>query len=327
MNKSLFTDSELSLLLQRARSGARAGRVSASPKRVELYDFQSAGRLSAVQLAKLSEAHAPLSDALGKSLSRLLGFECKVTCKSAEQMEYGDFVKIAPEAVVFGMLRAQSPEAESFLYAELPAILPTIDLMLGGAGDASEAPRPLTDVEEEIFKPVVELFSAELQAAWAPHVKSCPRYACYGEALGAVPSEKNIMALPFEIQFGEFRGEWNLILPPQLASALIRKSEQQATAPEIAAGEGTDRRLRERLLESRFRLELSLPPTAVSVRSLARLKEGQVVLLKQRANEPIDVSVEGIHLFQAAAVSCGEYRGAQIKQALPAPKIVEKEKR
>jgi flagellar motor switch protein FliM len=63
------------------------------------------------------------------------------------------------------------------------------------------------------------------------------------------------------------------------------------------------------------------------VRSLARLKEGQVVVLKQRASDPIDVSVEGIHLFQAAAVSCGEYRGAQIKQVLSAAKLVEKEKR
>ena len=178
MNKNLFTDSELSLLLQRARSGAPAGRAPASLQKIEPYDFQSCGRLSAGQLAKLSEAHANLSGAFAKSLSRLLGVECKVTRAGAEQAEYlADFVKLAPlqEGVLVrnaGNI-AISERGTAFLYAELATILPMIDLMLAAsAGNASEAPRPLTDVEEEIFKPVVELLAAELQAVWAPHRRS-----------------------------------------------------------------------------------------------------------------------------------------------------------
>src|ERR1700733_8961282 len=146
MNKSLFTDSELGLLLQRARSGGPTARTSTPMQKIEPYDFQGGSRLSAGQLANLSEAHAGFSSTLGKSLSSLLGAECKVMCMGAEQMEYGEFVKLAPEGVLFGTLKVQSPEADAFLHAELATILPMVDLMLGGAGNASETPRPMTDV-------------------------------------------------------------------------------------------------------------------------------------------------------------------------------------
>jgi len=327
MNQSLLTDTELSLLLKRARSGAPAGRASTSPQKVEPFDFQSAGQLGASQLAKLSDVHANLSVPLGKSLSGLLGAECTVTRMGAEQMAYGDLVEQVSEGVVFGTLEVQSPETTAYLHAELATILPMIDLMLGGAGNASEAPRPLTEVEQEIFKPAIDLFATELQAVWAPLVKSGPRYAYHGAADGAIPPGNKILALKFEIQCGEFHGVWNSILSPLLASALIRRIEQQTAVAGNDSGAGTERRLRERLLDSRVRLELSLPPTTVSVRALARLKEGQVVVLKQRAGDPIEARVEGVHLFQAMPVSCGELRGAQIQQIFPVAKSSEKEKR
>jgi flagellar motor switch protein FliM len=327
MTKDLLTETELSLLLQRARSGAPAGRSSASPLKVEPFDFQSAGQLAAAQLAKLSDVHANLSAPLGKSLSVLLGAECKVTRMGAEQMPYGDLTKQVSEGVVFGTLEVQSPETTAYLHAELATILPMIDLMLGGAGSASEAARPLTEVEQEIFKPVIDLFAAELQAVWAPLVKAGARYTYHGTAEGAIPPGNKILAVKFEIQFGEFHGVWDLILPPLLGSALIRKIEQQTAAAGSDSGAGTERRLRERLLDSRVRIELSLPPTTVSVRALARLKEGQVVVLKQRAGDPIEARVEGVHLFQAMPVSCGEHRGAQIQQIFPAAQNGEREKR
>jgi flagellar motor switch protein FliM len=327
MNPAILSDTELMLLLKRARSSAPAGRASAAPEKIAPFDFQSSGQLSAAQLTKLSDVHAPVGIPAGKSLSILLGSECKVTRMGVEQIAYGALAKQMSPGAVFAAIEVQSPETEVFLHADFATVLPMIDLMLGGAGHADEADRTLTEIEQEIFKPAVDLFSAELRAIWTPLVKSSLRYRYCGAGEDLLSAAKQVLSLKFEIQIGEFHGVWNLILSPLLASALIRRIEQQNTTAENDAGEGTELRLRECLLDSRFRMELALPPTTVSVRALARLKEGQVVVLKQHAGDPIEVSVEGVHLFQAFPVSCGEHRGAQIKQIFPIAPRDEKEKR
>ncbi len=324
MDPGILTDTELSLLLKRARSGASSGHSPASLDQVVPYDFQSAGQLAAAQLAKLSEVHVHLPAQLTRSLSNLLGSECTATLMGVEQIGYGELAKRMQQGALFGTVRVQSPETEVFLHAELATVFPMIDLMLGGAGNAAEAARPLTDIEQEIFKPVVDLLAAELQTIWAPLVKSSPRFAYHGAAEDVIPAGKQVLAVNIEIHFGEFHGVWNLILSLLLSSALIRTTQRQAGAAENDKAEGTERRLRERLLDSQVRLELALPPTTVSVRMLARLKEGQVVVLKQRASDPIQASVEGVHLFQASPVGCGDRRGAQIKKTFPLPKNEEK---
>ena len=327
MNPGILSDTELMQLLKRARSGAPAGSASAATQKVEPFDFQSAGHLSADQLTKLSDVHANLAAPLGRSLSSLLALECKVTPMGVEQIAYGELTKQLSQGAMFGTIEVPSPETEVFLHADFATVLPMIDLLLGGAGNAAQAARPLTEIEQEVFKPAVELFAAELQAIWASLVKSRVRYRYGGAAEDLLPPAKPVLALKFEVQFGEFHGAWNLILSPLLSSALVRKLKPQSSTAEADGSEGTERRLRERLLDSRFRVELALPPTTVSVRSLARLKEGQIVTLKQPAGDPIEVSVEGVHLFKAFPVSCGEHRGAQIKQIFPMPKREEKEKR
>jgi flagellar motor switch protein FliM len=259
-------------------------------------------------------------------LSTLLGAECGVTAAAVQQSACGELLKQTPEGALFAALAVPSLDTAIYLHAELATVLPMIDLLLGGAGAASSALRPLTDIEQEIFKPIVDLFAAELKTAWTPLVETSPRYAYHGMAEEVFPSAQRVLGLKFEIRVAEWQGTWNLILPSLLSTALIRKMEQQTGVAESEKSDASERRLRERLLDSRFRLELFLPPTTVSVRSLAHLKVGQVVVLKQPSSDPIDVNIDGVNLFQALPVSCGTRRGAQIKKIFPVAAGVEKEK-
>jgi len=325
MDQGFFTNSELSGILESARTG-RTGAGAAASSKPEPFQFQSAGQLSPAQVTKLSEAHANFSTQLARSLSTLLGSECKVTAAGAEQIGYGDLAGQLPAGAMFGTLHVAFPETSVFLHADMATVLPMIDLMLGGAGAAASAARPLTEIEQEVFKPVVDLLTAELKAAWAPLVESSPRYEYRGAAEDIFPAAQRVLALKFEIAAGEWSGTWNLILPALLSNALVRKLELHTAPAESAKSGGNEGRLRERLLEGSFRVELFLPPTPVSVRMLAHLKAGQVVVFKRRSSDPIDVNLEGVHLFLASPVSCGARRGAQIKKVFPMEPRVKKEK-
>jgi flagellar motor switch protein FliM len=301
--------------------------ASAPAPNPEPFDFQGANRLSPNQITKLLELHAEFAKRLGRSLSTLLGPECKTNPMSVELMTYGDLFKEPSEGALFETLRIQSPEGTVVLQADLASVLPMIDLLLGGAGTAAETIRPLTEIEREIFKPIIAMVAGELQAAWAPFLETSLRYEHCGAAANLLPANESVSSVKFEIQIGELRGTWILILPMMVSNALTRKLEQEASRADPDRSEQNQRRLKERLLDSRFLMELFLPPSGLSVRKLAHLKTGQVLVLKTRSTDPIQFQIAGIHLFQAVPVSCGARRGAQIKRTLSMVKSQEKEAR
>jgi flagellar motor switch protein FliM len=327
MNQSLFTKTEIDLLLQRAQASQPAVEASEPAQKVDPFNFLAVGQLSSGQVTNLLDLHSGFASQLGKALSALLGSECTASPVGAEQIPYGDFIKQVADGECFGILQAQSAEGRVLLHADLAMVLPIIDLMLGGAGMGAETSRSLTEIEQEIFKPVIGLFGAELQAVWAPLLETSLRLEHYGAAATVFPASESVLLIKFEIRIGEMSAIWTLILPSMLSNALTRKVEHQISRAADDRSEQNQRVLRERLLESRFRLELFLPPSTISVRKLAHLKAGQIVVLKPRATEPIHFNIAGIKLFQASPVSCGARRGAQIKRALVIVKNEEKEAR
>jgi flagellar motor switch protein FliM len=327
MDQPLFTKTEIDLLLQRAQARQPAFEASGPAQTVEPFDFLAVGQLSSGQVEHLLGLHAGFAGQLGGSLSALLGADCHAAPASAEQIPYAEFEKQAADGVFFGILHAQASDGRVLLHADLAVVLPMIDLMLGGAGTAPETTRSLTEVEQEIFKPVIGLFGAELQAVWAPLLETSLRLEHYGTAANVIPASERVLLVKFEIKIGEMSAIWTLILPSLVSNALTRKVEQEISRAADDKSEQNQRLLRERLLDSRFRLELFLPPSTISVRKLAHLKAGQVIVLKPRSTDPIHFNIAGIKLFQASPVSCGVRRGAQIKRGLAIVKNEEKEAR
>jgi flagellar motor switch protein FliM len=327
MEKSMFTKSEIELLLKSARAGKRGADVSDPPPSAEPFDFLGATHLSSAQTAQVSELHIDFAARLGQSLSNLIGSECKVTPESVGQLPYPELAKQFPESVTFRTLSIHTPEANVYLQADLASVLPMVDLMLGGDGNAIDPIRPLTEIDREMFKPVIDMLCAELHIAWATFLESKPCFEYCDATASLLPATERVLFIKFEIQIGELRGMWTLILPMLVSNALVRKLEQQLSPTESGRSEKNQLRLREKLLESHFKLELFLPPSGLSVRQLAHLKVGQVLVLKPRSTDPIHFNLEGINLFHALPVSCGAHRGAQIKRTLSIVKSEEKEAR
>ena len=75
-------------------------------------------------------------------------------------------------------------------------------------------------------------------------------------------------------------------------------------------------RIRDRSIPS-FLVDLSLPLSAVTVRELVSLQEGQVLMLPQRAREPVYVNVADKPMYLAQPVRHGTKRGARIEKRIP----------
>jgi flagellar motor switch protein FliM len=327
MEPSLFTNTEINLLIKKAQSSLQAAETAEPAQKVEPFDFQSGGQLSSIHAEKLLALHSGFAAQLAQSWSNLLACDCQVNPKSVEQVAFGDFAGLPASAICFGALRTAAPEARVFLQADLAMVLSMIDLMLGGAGSAGETNRSLTAIEQEIFKPVTSLFGLDLQSAWSSILETSLHLDYYDTAENLLAAGEKVLLVKFDVRIGELSATWILILPSLVSNVLTRKLDEHVSPAEESRSDQDQRLLRERLLNGRFRLELFLPPSKVSMRKLAHLKPGQVVVLKPRATDPIQFNLAGIKLFQASPVSVGNHRGAQIKRALSVVKGKEKETR
>jgi flagellar motor switch protein FliM len=313
----LFTPREIELLLQRARDRGAASNRAAQGRNVESLDFHRAGQLATAQVSSLSKLHEEFAKQLGRSLSELLRVACEVQLVGAKQTTYEEFASRIPETAHLGAFRIQSPEGHAVVQADLAVVLPMVDLLLGGPGTAPETIRGLTEIEGEIFEPVMQTFCSDLQAIWLPLLETELQFEqTAAPKTDWMPANEKVLLLKCEIQLPESRGEWMLVLPSLLSSALLRKLSQQTSPAEHGTSDQNRRRLQELLLESRFDLELSLPPSSVSVREIAKLAPGDIVVLKPRSTDPIHLNVAGHNLFLASPIGCGPHRGAQVRKVL-----------
>jgi flagellar motor switch protein FliM len=312
MKKVLSQEEIDALFVSAQRTSKSAG---ASRKRVEKYDLRRSGRLTADQLRLVTTLHESLARRLAGSLGAYLRVGFEVNLVSIEQLSYAEFLSRIPDLTYFASLRILPIDARAALQAELSLVFPIVDLVLGGSGTDPIDPRDLTEIEEQIFETVVGLVTRDLQSTWAPvfdidiQFEQRQRAAQFQGLM--LPMEK-ILTLSFEIRLSEARGTINLAFPAVVSNTLLRKLSVHWSYSERTPSRNSRRKLQERLLDSRFEAQLTLPPSQVSIRELLSLQTGSVLVLPKRSHEPIHLNIAGKPLFSAHPVRHGGRRGARI---------------
>ncbi|HUK54704.1 MAG TPA: FliM/FliN family flagellar motor switch protein [Candidatus Binatia bacterium] len=327
MEKTL-TQAEIDLLFQAAQ-GARPSKPTPADKRiVTRCDFLQSGRLSKEQAQAVTMLHEGFAPRLSNSLGAYLreGFEARLV--SVEQLSYSDFLSRISEMTFFCTIPVKPMDSQAGVQIDMPLVFPMIDLLLGGSGKGQPERQDLTEIEEQIMQSVVAIICRELREAWNS-VMAVEFFA--GTALKRsqirtlMASGEKVLTLSFEIVLGETRGMLNLVFPPLAANLLLRKLAQMgATSRSRTSGESTGR-LRARLLGCEFPAELLLAHVPATTRELLELSVGQVLPLRVAVQVPPMLSVGGQALFDAAPVSCGNARGALIRQRLTEPPEEEQE--
>src|SRR5262249_5633135 len=193
---------------------------------------------------------------------------------------------------------------------------PIIDLILGGQGTDPIEPRELTEIEENIFESVITLISRDLQTAWAPVLSvdiQFERRLVSAQIQSLMQPSERVLCLTFEIRMTEPRGTIPVIFPAVVANTLLRKMVPSSTYSERMPSRENRRRIRERLLNSRFAVDLTLPPNPISIRELLQIQPGHIVRFPDLASSPVRLNVSGKPMFLAFPVAHGTVRGAHIE--------------
>ena len=305
----------------RAARGGKAAAPGARQKNVVAWDARQAGQIGREQMTAISSLHESFARNLTHSLGAYLRIVFNAALVSAEHLTYVEFLQRVPEATYLASVKLEPVGAIALLQLDLPVAFPLIDVLLGGQGTGALPSREITEIEEQILETVMSIICRELQASWQVlglgfrfDQRQQPQQVQH-----IMPGEEKTLSLSFEITLAESRGNLNVMVPAVVSNALLRKLSAGWTASKPRLHTDSSERLRNRLLQCPFRVELSMNSTSVPLRRLMNLAPGDLLVLRRPIGKPATLAVDGQQLFRAAVARLGLRRAATLlERRLPA---------
>ena len=293
-----------------------AGRSEQHPKPRTIHscNFRYAGRLSNENARALTALHEKFAINVTNSLELYLGTSLRLKLLSLEQMAILDYTsKIASNSYLLPCA-LNVMESNFLIEMDIALIFPIIDLLLGGAGTASEEARELTDIDEEIMQSVTALIIKEVERSWRTLNLSLTPGRCIKPAMiqQVFLANEKLVLLMFEMTLGGTTGPFNIVLPTSFVGFLLRhlKAAQSKKISSLRLLRNPS--LRERILDCDFTVAADITQMRVVVKDLIDLKPGAILRMKAPVRNPGRLTVEDVEIFEALPVRNGARKAAQL---------------
>jgi flagellar motor switch protein FliM len=278
-------------------------------------NFRYAGRLSNENARALTAMHEKFALNVTNSLEVYLGTSIRLKMLSLEQLALQAYISsIAPNTYLLPC--ALNVMESSFLMEmDIRLIFPIIDLLLGGAGTtASDEPRDLTEIDEEIMEIITTLIVKEVDRSWRTLNLSLTPGHCMKPAqiTQIYPANEKLVLLMFEMTVGATTGSFKIVLPTSFVGFLLRHMKAAQSKKISILRHLPNPSLRERILDCEFNVAVDITQMRVLVKDLIDLKPGMILKMKAPVKNPGRLTVEGVDIFEALPVRNGTLKAAQL---------------
>ncbi|MGO9646872.1 MAG: flagellar motor switch protein FliM [Terriglobales bacterium] len=315
--EKVLNQEEIDAMVRVARGGAAEG--AAKPTVTTPWDIRQAGQMRREQVQAISDLHEGFARNLTHAVAAYLRVAFTAALVSAEHLAFREFLQRVPEVTYLATCTLAPVGATALLQLDLTVAFPLIDVLLGGEGRGKPPERQITDIEEQILETVMRIIVRELQTAW----QILALQFAFEERQQAaqlqhlMPGEERTLSLSFELTVAESRGTLNLIFPAIDSNALLRKMAADLSRARRRI-QPDSQRMRARLLECPFTMELGAKSKNVPLPDLMRLSPGRLLLLRTSVEQPAELRAAGHPMFIAMPARRGSTRVAQVIKLYPA---------
>ncbi|MCW5758024.1 MAG: flagellar motor switch protein FliM [Phycisphaeraceae bacterium] len=278
---------------------------------VRNYDFKRPERVSKDQMRSLQTLHEQFARNFGASLSGFLRTIVEVKVATCEQMTYGEFISALPNPTSFNLIEADELEGQICMELSPLIIYPIIDRLLGGTSQDLFIPqRPMTLIESRLISNVTNRGLEALSEAWAG-VKEMAFAIKATESnpqlVQIVPPNEVVVVIGFEVKMSNRAGTMSLCIPYNVIEPVMDAVSAQNwfSAGRVGRSPGMERRLGDSLSGADVRVSGVLARTTISLRDLATMAVGDLILTETLSTKPVVLTVEGQSKFLA---HIGQYR-------------------
>lgn len=283
------------------------------PRRGRSYqpcDFRTSGLLSNESTRQLRSLHETFARSFSHALDLFLGSPLEVKLLGVEQQTSREFgASLAAGSYVIPVMLQPLGE-RAIARFDNTLFFPLLDLLLGGTGEHLTEARELTEIDEELFRSVTELMCTQLERAWKALNVTVSTQSSIKNALAGqlFLLEERVVVQHFEIRLSEITALFDIALPGQLAGALIRGAQPEASQE----GPDAQARLRKRLLNCTMPLAVTLPELRIPIGDLLAMQPGTLLNLNAPVKMPVHLEVAGYPVFNITPVRQGLNKAAQL---------------
>lgn len=268
------------------------------------FDFRRPNKFSRDHVRAFQIVHETFARQLSTVLATTLRAGASCTLGKVEQLTYDEYIRSLPNPSYMTILSMNPLPGAVLLQFPLPITFAAIDRLLGGIGDSVSPKRPLTEIESNLMRSVIDRTLRELEYAYESLVRIeaevvqqefNPQFAQI-----AAPSDM-VLAVSFETRIGEKRGSATICVPFATMQPVLESLASQSLFQDHR---GQDPLVWQQQLQravSTVPVELCVRFDAVALTSseIVSLRVGDVVPLSHPVDKPVRVVVDDVLCYEA----------------------------
>jgi flagellar motor switch protein FliM len=281
-------------------------------KKAQPYDFRRPDRIAKDQLRSIHMLHENFARSLASSLSAYLRAYVMVNLVSVEQISFLEFTQCLPSPSCIVSMAMKPFDSNAILEMNPTIVYPVLEMLLGGSGKTRlKVDREITEIEESLLDGVLRIVLHDLEDAWSPITPinfKLEKHETEPQLLQILSPSEAVVAVGIEIRIGELAGMMNVGIPSIIIKMLRQKFDQQWSVRKAEASEEDRQRALKLLLPSQVKFDSRLQGPTMTVQEMLQLGPGDVVAFDFPLDRPVDLLVNGKHMFQGQIVNTGRKR-------------------
>jgi flagellar motor switch protein FliM len=301
----ILSQSEIDSLLSEMTSGTVdvddfiSGKLKKSD--ISSYDFRRPNRISKNQVRTLQTVHESFAEVFGYYLVSKLQTVVSISVTSVDQLFYSEFILSVSNPSCLYVFEIDGTDGNGILEISPQLALTIVERLLGGSAEIQAKPRTITPIEQAVVRGIVEHALSDLRNAWRSVAELSFKYQrleMEADFVQVAPSSEIVVVVSFDVNIGIHTYLMNLCFPTfALEDVLARLNRQQVTTSVMRQSPARIKEntaiLRQQMSNTFLPIVVELGKAGITVQELLALKVGDVIKLKKKINQEVEISIAG----------------------------------
>lgn len=267
-------------------------------QKIRRYDFRRPDKFSKGIINTLKLIYDNYSRVMANKLSAQLRANVQFNVESIDQVTYEEFIRSTPNPTLLMSLKMAPLKGTILFDLNLQIAYQIVELLCGGETGTPIEIRALTEIEENIIREILDIFTENMELAWADVIEVSPMLETIenNPQLNQNMSPTESVALvTFSIEVAGTSGFANLCIPYLSIEKILDKLNIKQWYETYTQEENIEYKkiIEKRLLGSKLDLSVTLGKADITIEDFMDLSKGDVIRLDKQADGALNMYVEG----------------------------------
>ncbi|MCX7736931.1 MAG: flagellar motor switch protein FliM [Candidatus Kapabacteria bacterium] len=333
----ILSQAEIDSLLSEMTSGTVdvddfiSGKLKKSD--ISSYDFRRPNRISKNQVRTLQTVHESFAEVFGYYLVSKLQTVVSISVTSVDQLFYSEFILSVSNPSCLYVFEIDGTDGNGILEISPQLALTIVERLLGGSAEIQPKPRTITPIEQAVVRGIVEHALSDLRNAWRSVAELSFKYQrleMEADFVQVAPSSEIVVVVSFDVNIGIHTYLMNLCFPTfALEDVLARLNRQQVTTSVIRQSPARMKEnyaiLRQQMSNTFLPIVVELGKAGITVQELLALKPGDVIKLRKKINQEVEISIAGRKKLAGRPGSVDGKKAVRITRLLTDDDLIEED--